>query len=78
MPKGITKQWTDKQIAYLVVRYTQGKSFASILKGLAKKFPNEGFEKMHINTVISQWTKLNKDTAHNFTQSEVDFGTSRN
>ena len=73
MPKGKRKKWTDKQIAYLVVKKTQGKTFPEISKGLAKKFPNEGFENMHFNTLVHQWRVINETTGHTFNQKEVDF-----
>lgn len=73
MSKVIRKEWTDKQNAYLVVRYTQGKSFAQILKGLARQFPNEGFDTMHINTAVHQWRRINETSAADFSQPEVDF-----
>ena len=73
MPKGIKKTWTDRQVAYLVVKKTQEKPFVSILKGLKRKFPNEGFENMHVNTVINKWNRINETTAHTFNQEEVDF-----
>lgn len=73
MPKGMKKTWTDRQVAYLVVKKTQEKPFVSILKGLKRKFPNEGFDNMHVNTVINKWNRINETTAHTFNQQEVDF-----
>lgn len=66
------RNWSDEEVAYIVVKKTQGNNFSSILKGLQRKWPDK-FQTMHINTIVHKWTSLNKTSAHKYSQQEVDF-----
>lgn len=66
------RKWSDEEVAYIVVKKTQGSNFKSILKGLQRKWPDK-FETTHVNTIVHKWTSLNKSSAHKHSQQEVDF-----